>query len=117
MATKSEIRQSDINALAGRVNKKAYDKYLRRIRLVKLRGFTNQEVTFDFPVTALVGPNGAGKTTVLGAAALIHRNVLPRRFFAKSGKYDESMKNWRVEYEIIDKKSKVARRSVVLQAT
>ncbi|MGW6687858.1 ATP-dependent nuclease [Streptomyces sp. NPDC054961] len=104
MSVKNEIRNSDIAALAARVNKKAYDKYLRRVRLVKLRGFTNKEVTFDFPVTALVGPNGAGKTTILGAAALIHSKVLPRQFFAKSGKYDDSMKNWRVEYEILDKR-------------
>ncbi|WP_233534510.1 ATP-dependent nuclease [Streptomyces murinus] len=104
MSAKSEIRKSDITALASRVNKKAYDKYLRRLRMVKLRGFSNREVTFDFPVTALVGPNGSGKTTILGAAALIHRKVLPRQFFAKSGKYDDSMKNWRVEYEILDKR-------------
>ncbi|MFI8363337.1 ATP-dependent nuclease [Streptomyces sp. NPDC085612] len=104
MTNKSEVRKSDIAALASRVNKKAYDKYLRRVRLVKLRGFTNREVTFDFPVTALVGPNGSGKTTILGAAGLIHRKVPPRQFFAKSGKYDDSMKNWRIEYEILDKR-------------
>ncbi|MFJ8214032.1 ATP-dependent nuclease [Streptomyces sp. NPDC096033] len=101
---KSEIRNSDITALFSRVNKRAYAKYLRRVRLIKLRGFENKEVNFDFPVTALVGPNGAGKTTILGAAALIHQGVVPRRFFAKSGKYDDSMKNWRVEYEILDKR-------------
>jgi hypothetical protein len=30
--------------------------------------------------------------------------VAPGDFFAKSGKYDESMKNWVIEYELIDKK-------------
>jgi predicted ATPase len=100
---KSEIRASQIISLAARVRKEGYKKYLRKIRLVKIRGFTDKEIRFDFPVTALVGPNGAGKTTILGAAALIYESVQPRRFFAKSGTYDDSMKGWRVEYELIDR--------------
>jgi recombinational DNA repair ATPase RecF len=71
--------------------------------LLKVRGFSGAEIRFDFPVTALVGPNGAGKTTILGAAGLIYDSVLPRRFFAKSGKYDDSMKGWRIEYDLLDR--------------
>lgn len=73
------------------------------MRLEKLRGFRNVEIRFDFPVTALIGPNGAGKTTILGAAGLIYDSVPPRRFFAKSGAYDDSMRGWRIEYELIDR--------------
>lgn len=73
------------------------------MRLVKLRGFSDREIRFDFPVTALIGPNGAGKTTILGAAGLIYDSVPPRRFFAKSGAYDDSMRGWRIEYELIDR--------------
>jgi len=43
-----------------------------------------------------------GKTTILGATALAYRAVPPRRFFAKSGKYDASMKDWVIEYELVD---------------
>lgn len=100
---KSEIRPTEIDALFERVQKKKYKRYLNRIKLVRLRGFRDAEITFDFPVTALVGPNGSGKTTVLGAAALIYESVKPRRFFAKSGKYDDSMQDWRVEYELLDR--------------
>jgi energy-coupling factor transporter ATP-binding protein EcfA2 len=100
---KSEIRRSVIHALEEKVAKGNYKKYLSRLVLKQIRGFTDREVTFDFPVTALVGPNGGGKTTILGAAALIYRDVPPRRFFAKSGKYDSSMKDWTVEYQLIDK--------------
>nr|WP_155910152.1 MULTISPECIES: AAA family ATPase [unclassified Mycolicibacterium] len=76
---------------------------MSRLVLKRVRGFTDREVTFDFPVTALVGPNGGGKTTILGAAGLIYKDVAPRRFFAKSGKYDSSMKDWSVEYLLVDK--------------
>src|SRR4051812_39680835 len=66
----SEIRQSDINQLVERVETLKYRKYLRRVSLATVRGFTDQTVSFDFPVTAIVRPNSGGKTTVLGAAAL-----------------------------------------------
>src|SRR6266566_3548213 len=99
-SARSEIRDSDIIALADRVTKESYQKYLRRLTLVKIRGFSDRRVSFDFPVTALIGPNGGGKTTVLGAAGIIYRSVKPRLFFAKSGKYDQSMQNWSVEYDV-----------------
>jgi ABC-type multidrug transport system ATPase subunit len=101
---KSEIRPSDIQALEARAAKATsnYRKYLKRLILKRVRGFTEREVSFDFPVTALVGPNGGGKTTILGAAALAYKAVPPRRFFAKSGKYDASMKDWVIEYELVD---------------
>lgn len=54
-------------------------------------------------MTALVGPNGGGKTTILGAAGLIYRALPPSRFFAKSGKYDASMKDWIIEYDLWDR--------------
>jgi energy-coupling factor transporter ATP-binding protein EcfA2 len=100
---KSEIRDSQIDALEDKVTRSSYRKYLKRLVLKRVRGFTDREITFDCPVTALVGPNGGGKTTILGAAALIYKDVPPRRFFAKSGKYDSSMKDWSVEYELIDR--------------
>ena len=99
----SEIRDSDIEALEDKAAGNSYRKYLKRLILKRVRSFTDREITFDFPVTALVGPNGGGKTTILGSAALIYKVVPPRRFFAKSGKYDSSMKDWSVEYELIDR--------------
>lgn len=86
-----------------KVSKNSYGKYLKRVILKRVRGFVDREVTFDFPVTALVGPNGGGKTTVLGAAALAYADVPPGRFFAKSGKYDSSMVDWSIEHYVIDK--------------
>jgi hypothetical protein len=99
----SQVRPSRIVDLLEKVAKRNYGKYLLRIRMQKLRAFEETTVTFDSPVTALVGPNGGGKTTILGAAATAYEAVKPRQFFAKSGKFDESMLNWRVEYELIDR--------------
>lgn len=103
---RSEIRDSVITSLGDRVSKRKYKSYLLGMRLAKLRAYQDASIRFDFPVTALVGPNGGGKTTVLGAAALIFKTVPPRRFFAKSGKYDASMKNWKVEYELWERDTK-----------
>lgn len=98
----SEIRDSTIAALEERVRKDKYSKYLKSMRLTKIRSFSDAVVRFDFPVTALIGPNGAGKTTILGAAGLIYKQVQPRRFFVKSGRYDDSMRDWKIEYTVLD---------------
>ncbi|BDA65287.1 ATP-dependent nuclease [Actinomyces capricornis] len=103
---KSEIRPSQINDLSERVRRNKYAEYLKSMRLVKIRGFSDTEITFDFPVTALIGPNGSGKTTVLGAAGLLYKSVSPRRFFAKSGRYDDSMQNWKIEYTALSENMK-----------
>jgi len=114
----TQVRQSAINALRERVSKSNYGKYLKQVVLKKVRSFEEREVSFDFPVTALVGPNGGGKTTILGAAAMIYKSVMPRRFFAKSGKYDESMKDWAIEYDLIDEdlKGRVVQRTASFKA-
>lgn len=100
---KSEIRESTLKRLFDRVDRGGYDKYLRKMNLHLVRGFRNQPITFDFPVTALVGPNGGGKTTLLGAAGCAYQRIQPRQFFAKSGKLDDSMQDWSIEHEAIDR--------------
>ena len=102
-AYKSQIRQSMINALRDKVVRRSYGKYLLKINLAHVRGLREQMISFDFPVTALIGPNGGGKTTILGAAAIAYSSVKPRQFFTKSGRLDDSMANWRMEYELIDR--------------
>lgn len=99
----SEIRTSQITQLSEKVQNKNYDKYLLKIFIEKARGFEKRPISFDFPVTAIVGVNGGGKTTVLGAAACAYLAIRPRLFFAKSGRFDSSMENWKFEYELIDR--------------
>jgi AAA15 family ATPase/GTPase len=103
MVFKSEVRDSTINSLLERARDRSYKKYLNKLNLRNVRGFVDQEISFDFPVTAIIGPNGGGKTTVLGAAAIIHREIPPRAFFSKSGRYDSGMQDWTIEYEITDR--------------
>ncbi|GLH74765.1 hypothetical protein GETHLI_32670 [Geothrix limicola] len=103
MVFKSEIRDSTINALLEKAANRNYGQYLAKLSLKHVRGFHNEPVLFDFPVTALIGPNGGGKTTILGAAGCAYKSISPKRFFAKSGKYDETMQDWSIEYELIDR--------------
>lgn len=103
MSFKSEVRDSTINALLEKATQRNYKQYLAKLTLKKVRGFVDEPITFDFPVTAIIGPNGGGKTTVLGAAAIIYRDIPPRAFFSKSGKYDSGMQDWSIEYEIVDR--------------
>jgi predicted ATPase len=100
---KSEIRDSTIDALLEKAANRNYGRYLLKLVLKHVRGFSGEPVVFDFPVTALIGPNGGGKTTVMGAAGCAYKSVAPKQFFAKSGKYDETMQDWGIEYELIDR--------------
>jgi predicted ATPase len=106
MQFQSEIRPSQINELLEKVQNKKYGQYLLKISIEKARAFQERSINFDFPVTAIVGVNGGGKTTVLGAAACAYKAIKPSLFFAKSGRFDASMQNWKFEYELIDKQIK-----------
>lgn len=102
----SEIRQSTINDLLEKVRSRRYGKYLSKIIIEKARSINNKTISLDFPVTAIVGPNGGGKTTIAGAAAILYKDIAPALFFAKSGAYDASMQNWKIEYEALDRELK-----------
>jgi len=101
--SRSEIRPSEINQLLEKARDRNYGKYLAAIDLSYVRGIRDQRISFDFPVTAIIGTNGGGKTTILGAAGLIYRSVAPARFFSKGGKYDNTMQDWKIGYEVIDR--------------
>lgn len=102
-AIRSEVRDGVKNELNQKVQAGKYGKYLKKINLKKVRFFEDCVVNFDFPVTAIIGPNGGGKTTILGAAGCVYKKIKPGSFFSKSGKLDDSMSNWSIEYEVHDK--------------
>ena len=99
-----DVRQTDIESLEEKVKKLSYERYLPNLRLSNVRSFTNQTINFDFPVTAIIGTNGGGKSTILGAAALGYKQVKPGDFFPKSNIGDTSMANWRIDYDLIDRR-------------
>lgn len=98
-----DVRPSDVDGLEERVKKRSYQIYLPSLRMSNVRSFENQTITFDFPVTAVIGTNGGGKSTVLGAAAIAYKSVKPGDFFPKSNIGDNSMANWRIDYDLIDR--------------
>lgn len=100
----SEIRESTKQELLKKVREHDYGKYLLKASILKIRGFSEEDITFEFPVTALIGPNGSGKSSVLGVAGCAYKDIKPGMFFPKSAIGDESMSGWRIEYELIDKK-------------
>lgn len=99
----SEIRDSIRTQLLEKVRRHDYGRYLLKASIGKIRGFVGEDISFDFPVTALIGPNGSGKSAVLGAAGCAYKPVKPGTFFPKSAVGDESMSGWRVEYDLVDK--------------
>lgn len=50
-----------------------WPKRLEWIEIDKIRGWTRQRLSFQFPIMAVVGENGAGKSTILQGAASIYR--------------------------------------------
>ena len=99
----SEIRDNTIRDLLLKVKQLKYGLYLKKVKLTKVRAFSNETVDFDFPVTALIGTNGGGKSTILGAAAIAHKSMRPALFFPKSFIGDETMSEWSIGYEIVHK--------------
>jgi len=73
------------------------------MKMTKIRAFEGETVDFEFPVTALIAANGGGKSSMLGAAALAYKNTRPAIFFPKSSLGDDSMANWGVSFELIEK--------------
>ena len=98
---RSEIRDSLIRDLLEKVRKQSYGSYLS-LRLDRIRSFRGSQITFDFPVTALVGPNGGGKSTILNACACVY-SAQPNAIFRKSRVGDDAMDDWQIDYDVIDR--------------
>ncbi len=65
---------SEVNEIRSKRLNSPWPKFLRSLTLNGLRGWTGQEIRFEFPICAIVGENGSGKSTVLKAAASAYAN-------------------------------------------
>lgn len=63
-----------------------WPKYLSSVKIEGLRGWSGQEVRFQFPVTVICGENGSGKSTVLKAIAAAYRipGEIARSYYAST---------------------------------
>lgn len=98
-----KLSPNDVQQEIERVRANNYQQFIKRVRLKNVRGFNDEVVEFKTPVTALVGTNGGGKSTILGSAALAYKGIKPGQFFPKAFVGDESMADWNVELELVDK--------------
>ncbi|WP_337264539.1 MULTISPECIES: ATP-dependent nuclease [unclassified Serratia (in: enterobacteria)] len=88
-----------------KVRDNRFSKYVKRISLKNIRGFSDEVIDFKSPVTALIGTNGGGKSTILGSVALAYKTIKPSQFFPKAFIGDESMSEWEIEIELTDKET------------
>jgi predicted ATPase len=68
----------EIDRIRGKVLNSPWPKFVRAVSIAGLRGWTGQEIRFEFPVTVLAGENGSGKTTVLKAVAAAYTHPTDR---------------------------------------
>lgn len=50
-----------------------WPKWLEWVEIKNIRGWTEQRVSFNFPIVAVAGENGSGKSTILQAAACVYQ--------------------------------------------
>jgi hypothetical protein len=96
----TKSNESNIREINQSLSQGQFTSFLHQIKLNKIRGFENQTVNFEFPVTAIVAPNGGGKTTILAAACLPYMDIEPSVFIQHSRSLDQSMHGWNLEFDI-----------------
>ena len=100
-----KLSPNEVTSELKRVETGNFGHFVKKVILRNVRGFSEQYLDFRYPVTGLIGTNGGGKSTILGATALAYKNVKPGQFFPKASVGDNSMSEWSIEYELIDKQN------------
>lgn len=69
MAQSDEMRRLETKWRTGN----SWPKFLEWIEIKDIRGWSEQRISFAFPIVAVVGENGSGKSTVLQSAACVYQ--------------------------------------------
>jgi predicted ATPase len=87
MALSNEMRRLETKWQS----RNGWPKWLEWLEIRNIRGWTEQRVSFDFPIVAIVGENGSGKSTILQSAACTYqppdgagRTYFPSEFFPET---------------------------------
>lgn len=82
-----------------------WKQFIESIKISNIHGWTGQELTFKFPVVAIVGENGIGKSTFLKAAVCAYKNKNGQTFYPSkmfvSTRWDETgLESAVIEYKV-----------------
>lgn len=85
MALSNEMRRLETKWRTGN----GWPKRLEWLEIKGIRGWSEQRVSFNFPIVAVVGENGSGKSTLLQAAACAYQTTggvtwFPSEFFPET---------------------------------
>lgn len=68
----------EVDSIRKKLLNSPWPQYLRSVTISGLRGWSEQEIRFNFPVSVIAGENGSGKSTVLKVAATAYSHPKDR---------------------------------------
>lgn len=93
---------SEINEIRKKMISSGWPKQVKSMTIKGIHGFSDKQISFQFPVCAIVGENGTGKSTILKLLACAYKNdknFYPSKFFPDT-KWEQFKEPVGVSYQI-----------------